>query len=392
MAPDRARVGVQQAGADQFADQERHAAGRLEVVHVRFAVGIDAGQQRRDLGQIGKIVPGQRDPRRRRHRDEMDRQIGRAAGGVEADDAVDDRALVDHMADRREFIAERAQRQRALGAERRQRVAQRRVGIDERGAGQMQAHDLHQHLIGVGGAIEGAGARPVIGARFGGEQFLAARLALGVALANLRLFFVAEARGHRPGGQEDRRQMAERQRADQQAGHDLVADAKKHRRVEHLVRQRDAGRQRDDVAREQRQLHARFALGDAVAHRRHAAGDLRRRADLARRRADQLGKPLERLMGGEHVVIGGDDGEVRPAALAQGLPCRPGPQAAKPWAKLAQPSLRRAGPLATALVDALKIGAPRRAAALDDALGDLADAGVEGRGHDDSFEFGRGPS
>ena len=44
-----------------------------------------------------------------------------------------------------------------------QRVAQRRVGVDEGGAGQMQAHDLHQHLVGVRGAVERAGAGAVVG-------------------------------------------------------------------------------------------------------------------------------------------------------------------------------------------------------------------------------------
>ena len=41
------------------------------------------------------------DARCSRHRDQVDGVIGRAAGRVQADDAVDDRALVDHAADRR---------------------------------------------------------------------------------------------------------------------------------------------------------------------------------------------------------------------------------------------------------------------------------------------------
>ncbi len=53
------------------------------------------------------------------------------------------------------------------------------------------------------------------------------------------------------------------------------------------------------------------ALGDAVAHGRNAARDLRRRAGFARRLADDLGIGLERLMGREHVVVGRDDPEVQ---------------------------------------------------------------------------------
>ena len=39
-------------------------------------------------------------------------------------------------------------------------------------------------------------------------------------------------------------------------------------------------------------------------------------ARLARRALDQLGKTLERLMGGEHVVVGGDDRQIRPDPVA----------------------------------------------------------------------------
>ena len=207
-------------------------------------------------------------PGGRGHRDEMDGVIGRAAGRVEADDAVDDRPLIDDMPDRGVVVAERGHLQRAADAEHRQRVAQRRVGIDEGRAGQVQAHDLHQHLVGVGGAVEGAGAGRMIGLRLRGQQFGARRLAFRVQLADLRFLVVGEAGRHRPRRQEDRRQMAEGQRADEQARHDLVADAEIDRRVEHVVRQRDRGRERDHVAGKQRQLHALLALGDAVAHGR----------------------------------------------------------------------------------------------------------------------------
>ena len=76
-------------------------------------------------------------------------------------------------------IALRGQIHRAAHAGFGQRVAQRRIRIDEGRAGQMQAHDFHQHLIGVGGAVERAGARPVIGLRLGLQQRGAADLALG---------------------------------------------------------------------------------------------------------------------------------------------------------------------------------------------------------------------
>ena len=97
MPDDGLDILMQQPGIQQFADQEAHAAGGVEMVHVGRAVRIDAGQQRRDLGEIGEIVPGQRDAGRRGHRDQMHGVVGRAAGGVQADDAVDEGPLVEHL-------------------------------------------------------------------------------------------------------------------------------------------------------------------------------------------------------------------------------------------------------------------------------------------------------
>ena len=120
----------------------------------------------------------------------------------------------------------------------------------------MQPHDLHQHLVGVGRAVERAGAGAMVGPGFGFEQRVASDLALGIELAHLGLLLVAHARGHRPAGNEDRRQMTKRERAEDQAGHDLVAHAQIQGGVEHLVRQRHRGGKRDHVAGEQGQVHA----------------------------------------------------------------------------------------------------------------------------------------
>ncbi len=175
---------MQQPGANQFAHQETHAAGGMKVIHVRAAIGIDAAQQRRHLREVGEIVPVQREAGRRRHRNQMQRVVGGSAGGMQPDDAVDEGAFVQHLAERRIVVAERRHGERAFGGGAGERIAQRRVRIDERRPGQMQAHDLHQHLIGVGGAVKSAGPRPVIGLGLRLEQRLAADLALCVGLAD----------------------------------------------------------------------------------------------------------------------------------------------------------------------------------------------------------------
>ncbi len=113
--------------------------------------------------------------------------------------------------------------------------------------------------------------------------------------------------------------MAERERADQQARHNLVADSEIDRRVEHVVGKGDRRRQRDDVAREKGKLHPFLALGDAVAHRRNATRDLGRAADRARRLLDEIGEARIGLVGRKHVVIGGDDREIGSCPLPQSL-------------------------------------------------------------------------
>ena len=125
LAPDRARRRHAAGRApSEFADQEAHAAGGMEMVHVGLAVGIDARQQRRHLGrESAKSSQVELDAGRRRHGDQMDREVGRAARRMQADDAVDERALVDHVADRRVGVAARGDRQRALA--RRPRSARR---------------------------------------------------------------------------------------------------------------------------------------------------------------------------------------------------------------------------------------------------------------------------
>ena len=74
-----------------------------------------------------------------------------------------------------------------------QRMAQRRVRRDERGARHVQAHHLHEHLVGVGGAIERAGARVMVRAHLGGQQFVARGQPFGIALAHFGLGLVGDA-------------------------------------------------------------------------------------------------------------------------------------------------------------------------------------------------------
>ena len=189
---------------------------------------------------------------------------------------VDDRLLVDDLADRGGLAAGRGDRPPRAPPRRRVRASRSGVpGLTKVAPGQVQAH----------APPSAAGwswrCRRRCRCRRSGTTPTRPRAAprgrpcpRRTAGAPAAFSLVGQARGHRPGRHEDRRQVAEGQRADQQAGHDLVADAEHQRGVEHVVRERDRGRHRDHVAAEERELHAVAALGDAVAHRGHAAGDL----------------------------------------------------------------------------------------------------------------------
>jgi hypothetical protein len=171
--------------------------------------------------------------------------------------------------------------------------------------------------------------------------------------------------------------MTEVQRADQQARHDLVADAQQQRGVEDVVGERDGGAHRDGVAREQAQLHAGQALRDAVAHRRHAAGHLHGGAQAVRLGADLGWVALVGLVGRQHVVVGRDDAQMgrllgHDAQLVAGRHGRHGMR-----------DVGAAHALETTLAvvelrDAREVVTAQLGAALADALGDFDQCGIHG--------------
>ena len=112
--------------------------------------------------------------------------------------------------------------------------------------------------------------------------------------------------------------MAKPRRRDKEARHDLVADAQIERRIKHIVRQANGGRHGHHVAADQGQFHAAAALGHPVAHGWHAARHLSRCHNLTRCRLDLIRIGLIGLVGGEHVVIGGDDADIGPLSQLEG--------------------------------------------------------------------------
>jgi hypothetical protein len=223
----------------------------------------------------------------------------------------------------------------------------------------------------------------VIGGGLGIEQILAAGLAGGMALADLGFCFVGEAGRHGAGRDEQRRQMAEAECGDEQAGDDLVADAQQGHGFEHGVAERDRRAERDGIAAQEREFHAALALGDAVAHGGNAAGDLGGGAgftgvELYRLRVAAIG-----LMGGQHVVIGGDDADIGRVAAAQGGLVGLG--GGETMGEVGAAELAPAQALLGFAVYERQIGAAPRRRTGDDAGGDGFDDGVQGGRHDRGF-------
>ena len=243
----------------------------------------------------------------------------------------------------------------------------------------MQAHGFEQHLVAVGGAVEGASAGGVVGRLLGLQQFAPAHQALRSLLAHLGLGVVGQAAGHGPCRHKHGGQVPEMQRTDQQARHDLVAHAQHQRGVEHVVAQRDGRGHGDGVAAEQAQLHAWGALGDTVAHGGHPAGDLGRGAKAAGLVLDDVGVMRQRLVGRQHVVVGVDDADVGRlfGHDAQAVVARDGSQR---MCDVGATHTIGAGGAVQVAVEHCQIRLPGRCAALLDAPGQLRDYRVKFHG------------
>ena len=109
--------------------------------------------------------------------------------------------------------------------------------------------------------------------------------------------------------------MAEAQRADQQAGNNLVANAKHRNTFEHTMAKPHRRCHRDYVAAEQGQFHRILPLCHAIAHGRCGTGHLRGCANLPCKNLHLLWVTAIRLMRGQHVVIGADDANIHSLAI-----------------------------------------------------------------------------
>ena len=222
----------------------------------------------------------------------------------------------------------------------------------------------------------------MVGLALTGEQRGPVDLALGIQLAVLALVVVGQPRGHGAGGQEHRGQVTEGQRTHEQAGHNLVAHPQKHRGIKEVVRQGDARRHGDDLAREERQLHAGAALGDAIAHRWHSTSHLGGGAHGPCGSLDLLRVAFKGLVGAEHVVVSGDDAQVgRHFSHQVGLVSAAGRVAVGQVAARQPPAT---GPVGDGLLHPGQVGGAGVGRARLDAGGDFGQDGMQCSGTQES--------
>ena len=171
--------------------------------------------------------------------------------------------------------------------------------------------------------------------------------------------------------------MAKLQSAHEQTWHDFVAHTQKQSCVKHVVRQAHGRGQGNHIAREQRQLHAVFALGHTIAHGGHATSHLRGSARCPCGRANFFRVMLVGLVSREHVVVGRDHAQIGLTFLAQhqfvvgrhgrvGMGCIGASHAAAVGSRL------------FGLCQHLKIRCTRRCAALLNAFGHGHQSGIHG--------------
>ena len=97
----------------------------------------------------------------------MQRVVGGATSSVKADNRINKTAFIQHPSDRPWAFPLAADGDCSLASFNIQRMTQITMGVFKRRPGQMQPHDFHQHLVGIGRAVESTRARAVIGFGFG---------------------------------------------------------------------------------------------------------------------------------------------------------------------------------------------------------------------------------
>ncbi len=130
----------------------------MKLVDICRAIRVDPAEQRDNVRQLRKIIPVDDDPGCSGHCDKVHGQIGGTPCCQQTDYAVNDDFFIYQLPDRQIIAAVFSKADNLAGSGIRQCGTQRGIRMNKGRARQMQPHDFHHHLIGIGGAVKGTGS------------------------------------------------------------------------------------------------------------------------------------------------------------------------------------------------------------------------------------------
>ncbi len=301
---------MQQAGIQQRLEDHRDAADAVHVQRHVFPARLEVGDVGRAAHDRGHVVHGEDDARLVRHRRQMQRRIGGAAGGADHDGGVLQRATGDDVA--RADVAGHQLHDRAAGFG--GPGVALLVGRGRAGrAGQRQPDRLADGGHGVGGELPAAGAGRRAGDAFQLVQVGVAHVAGGVLAHRLehvdhRHVAALEAAWQDGAAIHEHGWHVQAQHGHHHAGQRLVAAGQADQRVVAVAAHGQLHRVGDHLARDQGGFHALVAHGDAVGD--GDGGELARRAArLVHAALDRLRLAGERDVAGRRLVPAGGDAD-----------------------------------------------------------------------------------
>ncbi len=321
-AEDREALAVQRAALQQHAQHVVHAAHGVQVLGEKAPAGLHVRDQRRLLRDPGEVIQRESDPRFMGDCGDMQSRVGRAAGRGNRRAGV-----------LQTFLRHQVARARPAGAQKLHHHAAcfargGRPFLGHRGHGgrarQREAQGLGDHRHRVGGELAGTGAQrrqahalelvELGGLHFAGHH-RADRLE---GIEHRDVAPLPPAGRGRAAVHEDRRQV-ETDDGHHHAGQGLVAARESHQRIVGVPSAHGFHAIGDDLARGERELHARVAHRHRIGHRdrgeveRHAAPLFDRDASLASELA-------ELRIAGRHPAIGARHANERLGDVLVGQP------------------------------------------------------------------------
>ncbi len=145
----------------------------------------------------------------------------------------------------------------------------------------------------------------------GCQHFIPADFSLGEKLPCIGLLLIGNPGSHRACRNKHCRQVTETQGPHQKAGDNLIANPQHEHAVKHIVGEPNSGRHGNHIPAHEAQLHAGPALGGTIAHGRHPTSELGHAPCPGYLFLDDFRNPIVGLMGRDHIIVCGNDADIR---------------------------------------------------------------------------------